>query len=253
MYRGFNVALNLKDDERHYRVGEALYKAQKVGVGRRLKQFITDGGYLDGSKMQEDWFPQLKADVFISHSHKDERLAITLAGWLSANFKLTSFIDSCIWGNSTDLLLEIDTQYSKLENGTYNYDMRNISTSHVHMMLSTALNMMIDKTECLFFINSANSVINNEKLFAKTASPWLYAEIAMSKYVRRTRPVRLLAEGAESYKVGVGGPFDNSLPLSYDLDMQHLTGINIELLDKWHNTYSLESNRHALDFLYALV
>lgn len=47
--------------------------------------------------MQVSWFPQIKADVFISHSHSDEKLAIIFAGWLYNAFGLTAFIDSCVW------------------------------------------------------------------------------------------------------------------------------------------------------------
>ena len=61
--------------------------------------------------MQANWFPQIKADIFISHSHKDEDLALALAGWLKVSFGLTAFIDSCVWGYANDLLKMIDYKY----------------------------------------------------------------------------------------------------------------------------------------------
>ena len=32
--------------------------------------------------MQNDWFSQVSADIFISHSHNDKDVANTFAGWL---------------------------------------------------------------------------------------------------------------------------------------------------------------------------
>lgn len=42
---------------------------------------------------------------------------------------------------------------------TYDYNLRNYTTSHVHMMLATALTEMIDNTECIMFYNTPNSVL----------------------------------------------------------------------------------------------
>lgn len=53
--------------------------------------------------MQSYWFPKINADIFLSHSHKDEKLIIAFAGWLKDTFNLDVFIDSCIWGYSNDL------------------------------------------------------------------------------------------------------------------------------------------------------
>ena len=61
--------------------------------------------------MQANWFPQIKADIFISHSHKDKGLALALAGWLEETFGLTAFIDSCVWGYANKLLKMIDDEY----------------------------------------------------------------------------------------------------------------------------------------------
>lgn len=56
------------------------------------------------------------------------------------------------------------------------------------MMLSTALNNMIDSTECLFFLNTPNSIslsneITNEQKF--TYSPWLYSELTTASIVEK--------------------------------------------------------------------
>ena len=72
-------------------------------------------------------------------------------------------------------------------------------TSHVHMMLDTALTEMIDNTECIMFYNTPNSVlladdlqkIKNEKKKV-TLSPWIYHELAMTSLVRICKPSRTI-------------------------------------------------------------
>jgi len=46
----------------------------------------------------------------------------------------------------------------KKDGKIYDYELRNYTTSHVHMMLSTALTEMIDNTECIMFYNTSLSV-----------------------------------------------------------------------------------------------
>lgn len=67
-------------------------------------------------------------------------------------FGLEAFIDSCSWGYCDDLLNKIDKKYCyDSKKKTYDYHLRNYTTSHVHMMLSTALAEMMDNTECIIF------------------------------------------------------------------------------------------------------
>jgi hypothetical protein len=164
MYCGFELKLKdsfcnkIKQD--HFKFGKCLYSSQKVLVKNTLDEFFTKDGYLNAEKMQENWFPSLDADIFISHSHRDEELAISLAGWLNEKLNIKSvFIDSCVWGYANDLLKSIDNEYCKNKfSETYDYEKRNISTSHVHMMLSTALSKMLDNSECCFFLHTPASV-----------------------------------------------------------------------------------------------
>src|SRR5690606_26606894 len=84
---------------------------------------------IDGSKLQADWFPNIEADIFISHSHRDKDLAIALSEYLYQNFDLNVFIDSCIWGYSDEHLKIIDDKYClNSDQTTYNYSKRNYST-----------------------------------------------------------------------------------------------------------------------------
>ncbi len=40
-----------------------------------LKNYVEDG-VLDTSKVEDDWFPNIKADIFLSHSHQDEKFIV---------------------------------------------------------------------------------------------------------------------------------------------------------------------------------
>ncbi|MBN0147988.1 hypothetical protein JTL51_34360, partial [Pseudomonas aeruginosa] len=93
--------------------------------------------------------------VFLSHSSQDANEAIQIALELQENCDLSVFVDSCIWGSIYDLLKAIDNKYCRREgNINYDYDERNRSTAHVHMILTTALQRMIDQTDTIIFMNT---------------------------------------------------------------------------------------------------
>jgi hypothetical protein len=55
-----------------------------------------------------------------------------------------------------------------------------------YMMLASALTLMMDKTECVFFLNTPES-IKTEDVIKKTASPWIYHEITMLHLIQKNR------------------------------------------------------------------
>jgi hypothetical protein len=247
MYRGFKLPLLSFDDPSYYQTGLRLFNEQKAPIRSALKNFMYGSNFLDGSKIQSSWFPQVDADIFISHSHADEDIAVSLAGWLWDEFGLVSFIDSLVWGYSNELLKEIDNAYCLNEGGkNYDYDTRNYSTSHVHMMLCTALTMMIDRTECLFFLNTPSSVCPTENI-EKTLSPWIYFEIATTKIVEPKLPSRDLLE-ARTFSE----KFEKSLQITHELDLTHLSDLGAIVLRKW-NSQMYSSSTGALDQLYRLI
>jgi hypothetical protein len=240
MYRGFNLTLKEeffenKDFDFLYEKGETSIEQPKVSLNATLKTFLGVDGALDGSKMQAHWFPQIKADVFISHSHEDEELAIALAGWLKETFGLTAFIDSCVWGYADDLIGLIDNKYCRKGSRLYNYEKRNYSTSHVHTMLSVALTQMIDNTECLFFLNTPNSLTPNT-FIEQTESPWIYSEIVMSRLIRENPPERKKSRSLNESQKTFATRRKN-IPFSYDLSVDHLTAINSKVLTDWQSIY----------------
>lgn len=249
MFRGFNLHLNWFSQE-YYNKGIKLYNENKKQIKISIDSFILDDGSLDGSLMQTNWFPQIEADIFISHSHGNENKAIALAGWLNEEFGLNTFIDSCIWGYANELLRNIDNSYCLQADGYYNYQKRNHSTSHVHMMLSTALLMMMDNTECVFFLNTPSSISANE-VIDKTESPWIYSELAITQFIRQNIPERLkLYDLSETFS-GADGKLEKGkrLIIKYEVDLTHLSAINDSSLVKWKEKYFRD---HALDKLYEL-
>lgn len=136
--------LSRDDWEKYYKNGLEVYKSHKQKIKESLDKYLSVDGELKASEIEKDWFPSFKADVFLSHSHKDEKDVIVFAGLLN-DIGLTAFIDSCVWGYADELLKQIDDEYcvSKANPDgsidTYNYQRRNQSTAHVHMMLNGAL------------------------------------------------------------------------------------------------------------------
>lgn len=179
--------IKYSDIEEYECIGQEYYENKKKDIQNSLREFIGLDGIIDGTKLQENWFPtKQKFDVFLSHSHNDEKLPICLAGFLKEKLDLDTFIDSCLWRYSNDLLKELDKKYCKYSDGvSYDYDKRNYSSSHVHMMLSIALSRMIDNCEAVFFLNSENSIsLSVEIDRERTSSPWIYNELSMADIIQ---------------------------------------------------------------------
>lgn len=258
MYIGFELkSLDFEDFEDFYEIGKRSFNKHKRTVTRTIDNFMNVNGSLNGDKMQSAWFPQINADIFLSHSHADENLVIAFAGWLKNTFGLKVFIDSCIWGYSKDLQKIIDDKYSRNDNMKYNYDKVLYAASHVHMLLNTALTQMIDNCECIIFVNTPNSV-KPEEVVNKLVSPWIYSEIGMTKLIRKKElkeyRIQPIFEDDRS--------FSDKLNIEYNLNTDHLTQLSIDDLFDWEKKYKSFSgyfqrelsntNKNALDFLYKI-
>lgn len=194
MYRAFNYKddLSLFNNQKYVRKGKELFAIQKEKIEKNLKEFYLNETTLDGSELKNTWFPDVDCQVFLSHSHKDNEEIMGLAGFLFEEYKIKSFIDSNVWGYANDLLREIDNEYCYDKNKkNYIYESRNFSTAHIHMMLNTALMEMLDKCECIIFINTINTIENVGDTIKKgTYSPWIYSELNMIKHLRTRAPKR---------------------------------------------------------------
>lgn len=264
MFAKFNLELSNKiydigtRGREYYKcIGERIYKECDDVSKKNLSAFIKENGTIDGTAMQKEWFNQVKADVFLSHSHKDIENVKTFAGWLKAEFGLETFIDSCVWGYCDNLLNQIDNNYCKNDNeNTYNYTRRNYSTSHVHMMLSVSLAKMMDSTECVIFLNTPNSINWQDELSNlkennsyKTLSPWIYDELAMTSMLRINTPTRydVLKHGDAIYEY-------SDLQIEYEVTkfIEEMTNLNCDDLRKWKENLENSIGNKTLDKLYLL-
>jgi hypothetical protein len=248
MYRAFNT-INCDWSQLSGQSAATKHASNKSAVKASLDSFIKDG-VVDGTKLGAKWFPMIKADVFISHAHDDEDAALNCASWLKSEFGLESFIDSCVWGHADDLLKMIDNKYCLNEGrDTYSYEKRNQSTSHVHMMLVTALTEMIDAAECTFFINTLNS-ITSEEAVSKTKSPWLFYELGVMRTLRRKVPQRLQIL-KEDFSFGTTKKAAE-LKVEYVVPLSELTPLSVTQLNKWMEKSASSSiqGMSALDLLY---
>lgn len=247
---------------RHLEVGCSIYEKHRQEVYDCLAEYITEDGVINGTALKEHWFSISKKDIFISHSHNDINKVKAFAGWLHEFFGLEAFIDSCSWGYCDDLLNKIDKKYCyKPQKGTYDYDMRNYTTSHVHMMLSTALTEMIDKTECIIFFNTPNSIslaTELEKIKEKdkkhtTISPWIYHELSMTTMLRLVKPMRyepILEHFAQESRAKPQIAYDVSKALK---EMATLTDDQLRQWESNWTTAPKASPQYALDELYKIV
>lgn len=251
MYAGFNCifdSFDLPDTSDAYKT---VYRGYQSQIRDKIDSFIRASGALDASKMTANWFPAVKADIFISHAHKDAAEAIKVASWLKDTFGLNSFIDSCVWGYGDRLLKLIDDAFCKNSyNENYSYDLRNRSTSHVHMMLSTALAKMLDKTECVLFLNTPNSITLPDTIEQATTSPWIYSEIAMTSLIRRKSP------DEHRMKLTKAARFLETMAMmEYQVDLRHLTPLTLENLVSWKQKAHKPRKwgPDALDVMYEII
>jgi len=243
MFKGFNItsritefaSLGEEGYKKYFDIGDDIKKKSISKVRPELEKYIDINGIIDGEALQQDWFPEVVADVFISHSHKDVNDTITLAGWLKEEFGLEAFIDSAVWGYANELLKQLDDKMSWIpERGIYSYEMRNNTTSHVHMMLSMALTKMIDRSEVVFFYNTPNS-INSNGFGDTTFSPWIYNEITMTKFIQKRDPGEhrkvKITESSEMKKAF------NSL-MQHRVDLDDLIILSKEDMNNWYQNFT---------------
>lgn len=249
MYKGYK--LDLKDISKYLEDGIQVYNRHSRIIKQNIDKFISPTGVIEADKLSDEWFPEIKSDIFISHSHKDKDLALALSGWLHVNFELDAFVDHAIWGHADVLQKNIDDAFCYQANlGTYSYEMRNQSTAHVHMMLSAAIAKVLNNCECLFFLNTPNSInagstINDSLSF----SPWLYYEISLSKLIQKP----LEKHTNRPFKKSTRNMSITENIAQYPIDLSHLTLLKEDQLNNWLKVYNKSNDIHSLDILYNLT
>lgn len=266
MFAGFNLDLssNLNSNgntiinfDNYKEIGENHLNKQKTNCENALKDYIINGT-TDGSKLQDDWFPQVNADIFISHSHIDINLAQGLAGWLHQIFGLNCFIDSNVWGYADKLLEIINSEYSdkRLDNDggyLYSHEKCNVASKHVNVMLSIALQKMIDKTEATFVLNTDNFIQKYADVYeTKTYSPWIYTEIVCTELVRNKPLSEYRKQITKFAQENVQKSYNESqYSAAYKVSLEHLKDISISTLCAWENNKT--KCNYELDKLYLIT
>ena len=245
MYRGFSLRI----DEEDIKFLKSTYRnsySQDYGsiIWNALRSNIAASVSIDADELKRDWFPSIKADVFLSHSHKDIELARSISQILS-ELHLDAFIDSEVWGYSDDLVKEIERQY--YPNGASHVHDKIVS--HVNIMLASALTKMLDNTECVIFLNTPNSITPGNNGYSganRTDSAWIYHELFTTSVLPVHSPIRKYYE-----RPGTVVNEANQPQILYTPPLEHLTELDDSDFKDWVNK-SKNSRYHALDVLYSL-
>ena len=230
-FGGKNACEKYQKHYRKYVLGLTDKDKENDLFRKTLRHYLQANGNLDAATMEQEWFGSVQADIFLSHSHRDETLIEAFAGWLHEKCGVFAFVDSSLWGYADDLLLEIDNDYCKNDGkNTYSYELRNISTSYVHMILNTALAKMIYQTECLIFVNTENSTIKeNITDESKTLSPWIYSELALSKIIEHQK----LSVSNLMHSFTLNESEGPQIPIELPAEIEHLDTLTTQHLTDW--------------------
>lgn len=233
MLKAIRFELNGADEEQ---LKKDIYKkeySQKDMVKESIEKYIDMDATIDGSKLSEDWFPGIEADVFISHSHKNEDIAFGLKNKIESKTNHKCFVDSFVWGNSIDLLRTIDNKYCKFANGnTYDYNKRNYSTSHVYLMLNVALQKMIFKSQFVIFLDTPKSITVKDTISSSTNSPWIYSEISMVNWICEFQKLCKSIESVKQFSI------TENLKIKHNLDFSNFKRVSsldklLKILNEW--------------------
>lgn len=266
MYAAFNLKIDPSNMffnsyiKRYNDLGLKRKKQKKIEIKNDLKRYINNG-IIDGSELSDDFFKIIKSDVFISYSHNDEDIALAVAGYLNQELRLDVFMDSLFWDSADSLLKDIDDTYCKLDSENYNYQKRNLSTSHVHAMLSTAIIKVMDKSEIVIFLNTDNSIPKVDNVFSVnyTKSPWIYEEIMFASLLRRRH-------WSNHRKVSIYESVGQNLQVKYKVPIFEMKEITFEMIRDWKKEYDTwlgyknkynnlltNGDTHPLNCLYKMV
>lgn len=198
--------------------------------------------------IKEDWFPELRIDVFLSHTWMNDGLQLAFVGWLYSTFGLRCMVDSYIWGNFGKLTDEYNGLYSnrrKKANGgeVFDYSCSNRVLNHIVSMLHIAAAKMMDKAEAVVLLNTDEDWdIYDNRVLSRTYLPWIYTEAVIVNSMR-AKPLaeyRRQALDSESF-----------------MEENRTTKICEDILEnelvQWEQEYDEDKDTHPLDILYKLI
>lgn len=221
------------------------------------------GKEINVDNIVDEWFPKVKADVFLSHSHKDKEKVIQFANYLYEKFHITAFIDSEVWKYMNDLLDQLNNEYCMTDDHKYYWYKNTLYTSeNIHTILTASLMKMIDETECVIFLNSNNTTVNMAQN-KETNSPWIYIELMINNIMRKQEPGRNRIDEGEVKKAAIleEAAMDSKPPVfSFDTTplLDSFKKLNSSHFKYWESEY--QKNEHqikapamSLDILYKIA
>jgi len=256
MYNKYVVDLstdNFKKLEAESKMSQLNNKEKKL-----LREFFnetTKFTNINALEKMDELFPVKSYDVFISHSHNDLSQAKILKSYLETNFDLKVFIDSDYWESSDEYLKELDNEYCKLDSGNYSYEKRNLTTSHVHVMLAISIMKIIKESEVVLFLSTdefAGAIF--DKGFSEIHSPWIYLETFTTKIIHSV-PKRISNQFRDSFKALEE---QAKLNIQYNVAFDKSEKINMRVLNAWSTKFLVNRNsgkvfKHPLDLLYEIA
>ncbi|CAN7415029.1 hypothetical protein [Pseudomonas brassicacearum] len=250
MDRCFNIKLNTSILSVN---GEKIrtHKDEHKTKVKSLSKLMMEKDTFDASLILTYLFPDIEADIFLSHSYCDLDQAIQIAKLLEEKCGLKVFIDSCVWGSAYDLFKAIDQRYCRRpDQANYDYDERYRATAHIHMILTTALQRMVDKTDTILFMNTDQSISLKHSVDGKikTLSPWIHMELNFCSMVRRKprSPTNALDEQL-SKRTG-----NESFSVAHDAPLDRFTTLSEKQFAEWFEFASKNNGAKAIDHLYNL-
>ena len=253
MYRAFNVTLD-SNGYLNY-VNTKQYENDKSISLQKLRKIINSCNKIRAHEIKKLLLPSKRYDIFISHSHKDINLAKGLAGYLEKYCKVSCFIDSLYWSNIDELQEELNRMHLTMDRTagkkTFNHKSTMEVAKHANMILASALTEMIDNCECVFFLNTDNSVIRGTEAMSKneTYSPWIYHEVFTTSIIHRKGTGRRAALEEQQIRDNAIKPLPQFI---YNLDLTGMTILNDGDIIHWQSAVKHDYNNNPLDVLYKL-
>ncbi len=148
-------------------------------VINHIKYYLTKDGTYSGDLIQKTLFPNINADVFISHSHNDALFAQKIASSINIITGKEVFCDEGLWGSADNFLQVLNNSclYFDPNAKMHLYDHKKCcrNASIMYMLLSDALQKMIYKCKYFIFIATSESIYSLKN--QTTLSPWIFFEL----------------------------------------------------------------------------
>lgn len=118
-------------------------------------------------------------------------------------------------------------------------------------MLTIALQKMIDRCECILFLNTNQSILPYEKPEDDaTYSPWIYSEIVCTQLIRHKELKEYRKEIFHGDQRALFEASEGFHP-AYSVSLDHMMPLNMGDLMEWEQNYPKNTPKHhPLDYLY---